>query len=705
MCRVEWSSADPWVTLPVSAGARAAPVRSSARIPPYRRATGGPSRPGGGRTVSATGGPSGGHRPREDHEIGGSSHCWEAPCWSRHWSRRRLRRKRPPTSSPRAATTSSRWPSQPVVAYKGGIKGLKATAPKAGQKIDPLSAKVVKYVELPQGQAGRGARAPPAARSSTTTSTPTTASRRRMTAAQANKMADRCRTSCPSPPTRSRRSTRRRPRPSSASVADGGLWETGGRASRRGRHHRHHRRRHLAREPELRRPRRRQRRPEQRARREARLPADPRLARPVRARRAVQRLQLQPEADRRPLLQRGLGRQRRHRRAAARGSTTRRATSAATAPTPPAPPAATPTSRPPARRPCSAPSAASRRAPASRPTRSAGRPGTGGSCFTHRQRRRHRPGRRRRRGRHQLLDQRQPRPTSATRSRSRSCTRPTRASSSPPRPATAARPPAPWPTPARGSPPSPPAPTTATAQGSVTLGNGVTYTGASVATAVGPRRSSTRPPPACPAPTRRSWRSATARRRRRRAVLDPAKVAGKIVVCDRGVTARVNKSLAVQEAGGVGMILVNTSANSINADFHFVPTVHLQNTDRAAVKAYAATAGATATINQATIVYNAAGAVHGVVLVARPAPRGRRRPAQAGPHRPRPGHPGRGRAARQRRPRLRPVQRHLDVQPARGRPRGAAQGPASRLVADGDQVGPHDDGLRRPRRARTPTRS
>jgi hypothetical protein len=66
----------------------------------------------------------------------------------------------------------------------------------------------------------------------------------------------------------------------------------------------------------------------------------------------------------------------------------------------------------------------------------------------------------------------------------------------------------------------------------------------------------------------------------------------------------VNKSLAVQEAGGVGMILLNTSASSINADFHFVPTVHLQNTDRAAVKAYAATPGATATINQATIVYN-----------------------------------------------------------------------------------------------------
>jgi hypothetical protein len=89
-------------------------------------------------------------------------------------------------------------------------------------------------------------------------------------------------------------------------------------------------------------------------------------------------------------------------------------------------------------------------------------------------------------------------------------------------------------------------------------------------------------------------------------VLDPALVAGKIVVCDRGVTGRVNKSLAVAEAGGIGMILVNTSVNSLNADFHFVPTVHLQSTDRAAVKAYAATAGATATINQATIIYNAA---------------------------------------------------------------------------------------------------
>ncbi len=141
-------------------------------------------------------------------------------------------------------------------------------------------------------------------------------------------------------------------------------------------------------------------------------------------------------------------------------------------------------------------------------------------------------------------------------------------------------------------------------QGSVTLGNGATYYGASLATLVGPAPliDST----AAGLPGADSTQVAlcyAAIDNGGVPVLDPATVAGKIVVCDRGVTARTNKSLAVQEAGGVGMILVNTSANSLNADFHFVPTVHLQNTDRAAVKAYAATAGATATINQATIVY------------------------------------------------------------------------------------------------------
>ena len=141
-------------------------------------------------------------------------------------------------------------------------------------------------------------------------------------------------------------------------------------------------------------------------------------------------------------------------------------------------------------------------------------------------------------------------------------------------------------------------------QGSVTLGNGVTYNGASVATPVGPvalvDSIAAGAAGADPAQLALCYGAADGA-----VTLDPAKVAGKIVVCDRGVTARVNKSLAVQQAGGVGMILVNTSLSSINADFHFVPTVHLQSTDRAAVKAYAATAGATARINAATIVTNA----------------------------------------------------------------------------------------------------
>ena len=42
--------------------------------------------------------------------------------------------------------------------------------------------------------------------------------------------------------------------------------------------------------------------------------------------------------------------------------------------------------------------------------------------------------------------------------------------------------------------------------------------------------------------------------------LDPAVVTGKIVVCDRGIYARVDKSYAVMEAGGIGMVLANVVA-------------------------------------------------------------------------------------------------------------------------------------------------
>jgi subtilisin family serine protease len=139
--------------------------------------------------------------------------------------------------------------------------------------------------------------------------------------------------------------------------------------------------------------------------------------------------------------------------------------------------------------------------------------------------------------------------------------------------------------------------------GTVTLGNGATYTGASLnqtpVTAPIIAASAAGKAGADPDQVSLCYSSADGGN-----VLDPAKVSGKIVVCDRGVTARVNKSLAVKEAGGVGMVLVNTSAGSLNNDFHSIPTVHLAHTDRPAVLAYAATAGATATIGKALLTYD-----------------------------------------------------------------------------------------------------
>jgi subtilisin family serine protease len=88
-------------------------------------------------------------------------------------------------------------------------------------------------------------------------------------------------------------------------------------------------------------------------------------------------------------------------------------------------------------------------------------------------------------------------------------------------------------------------------------------------------------------------------------VLDPAEVGGKIVLCDRGTNALVDKSFAVKNAGGIGMVLTNVSGGSttLNALIHSVPTVHVPFTaaDYAALHA-AADAAETATIAKATIV-------------------------------------------------------------------------------------------------------
>ena len=79
------------------------------------------------------------------------------------------------------------------------------------------------------------------------------------------------------------------------------------------------------------------------------------------------------------------------------------------------------------------------------------------------------------------------------------------------------------------------------------------------------------------------------------AQLDPAKVAGKIVACQRGNNARVDKADAVKEAGGIGMIMLD-DGNGPLIDMYSVPTVHVDQADGQAIQAYASTKGATAAL-------------------------------------------------------------------------------------------------------------
>ncbi|XP_028764182.1 subtilisin-like protease SBT1.7 [Neltuma alba] len=55
--------------------------------------------------------------------------------------------------------------------------------------------------------------------------------------------------------------------------------------------------------------------------------------------------------------------------------------------------------------------------------------------------------------------------------------------------------------------------------------------------------------------------------------LTPDKVAGKIVLCERGQNARVQKGYVVKKAGGLGMVLANTDENGeeLVADAHLLP--------------------------------------------------------------------------------------------------------------------------------------
>lgn len=74
--------------------------------------------------------------------------------------------------------------------------------------------------------------------------------------------------------------------------------------------------------------------------------------------------------------------------------------------------------------------------------------------------------------------------------------------------------------------------------------------------------------------------------------LVPNKVAGKIVVCNRGENRRAEKGLVVRDAGGVGMILANTELGEDDriADAHLIPTVAVGAAMGEAIKNYISSA-------------------------------------------------------------------------------------------------------------------
>ncbi|MEV0223107.1 S8 family serine peptidase [Streptomyces sp. NPDC050704] len=84
--------------------------------------------------------------------------------------------------------------------------------------------------------------------------------------------------------------------------------------------------------------------------------------------------------------------------------------------------------------------------------------------------------------------------------------------------------------------------------------------------------------------------------------LDPAKVRGKIVVCDRGEIFLDEKVTEVARAGGSAVVLVATPSNDryAYADWYDLPYLLLNEKDGRKVKAYAATRGATAAFTGST---------------------------------------------------------------------------------------------------------
>jgi subtilisin family serine protease len=87
---------------------------------------------------------------------------------------------------------------------------------------------------------------------------------------------------------------------------------------------------------------------------------------------------------------------------------------------------------------------------------------------------------------------------------------------------------------------------------------------------------------------------------------------GAVVVCRRGVNARVEKSFNVQRRGGVGMILYNPVLQGLSTDNHYIPTSHIENDQGAALLAFLGTH----TGETATLTAGAASAVQGDKMAA-----------------------------------------------------------------------------------------
>jgi subtilisin family serine protease len=126
-------------------------------------------------------------------------------------------------------------------------------------------------------------------------------------------------------------------------------------------------------------------------------------------------------------------------------------------------------------------------------------------------------------------------------------------------------------------------------EGTVTLGNGAAYTGATITQGTGML-------PLVDAAAAGSELCVPG-------ALNPAVVTGKIVLCKRGVVGRAAKSYAVYLAGGAGMIMYNAvDTDNLFTDNHWVPSVHIDYTPGVAIKNYiAGDANPTAQLSQGVV--------------------------------------------------------------------------------------------------------